>query len=89
MNKLVATTLEGCFHVFDLRTLHPELGYSYLIEKAHNSTIWGLKHLPQNREIFITQGGNGAANIYKYNYPKSRSIKDAEGRNKGVIGLYC
>jgi len=28
MNKLVATTLEGKFHVHDLRTLHPETGFA-------------------------------------------------------------
>jgi hypothetical protein len=30
MNKLVASTLEGKFHVFDLRTLNPTSGYTYL-----------------------------------------------------------
>ena len=54
MNKLVATTLEGKFVVFDLRTLHHEFGYANLTEKAQPSTIWGVKHLPQNREIFLT-----------------------------------
>lgn len=34
MNKLVATTLEGKFHVFDLRTLHPESGYAELKDSA-------------------------------------------------------
>ena len=32
MNKLVATTLEGRFHVYDLRTHHPEEGYAGLNE---------------------------------------------------------
>lgn len=45
-------------------------------EKAHNATIWGAKHLPQNRDVFATQGGDGAVNIYKYKYPKQRSLKD-------------
>ena len=30
MNKLVCTTLEGKFHVFDLRTNHPEEGFANL-----------------------------------------------------------
>ncbi len=46
MNKLVATTLESRFHVFDLRTLHPETGYAELKESAFKATIWGVKHLP-------------------------------------------
>ncbi len=28
MNKIVATTLEGKYNVFDLRTLNPEHGFS-------------------------------------------------------------
>ncbi|KAK2568689.1 Dynein axonemal assembly factor 10 [Acropora cervicornis] len=33
MNKLVATTLESKFHVFDVRTQHPEKGFASLSEK--------------------------------------------------------
>lgn len=32
MNKLVASTLEGRFYIFDLRTLNPTTGYTYLKE---------------------------------------------------------
>ena len=69
MNKLVATTLESKFHVFDLKTYHPEQGYTGLAEMAHKSTIWGIRHFPQNRDLFTTLGGNGALNLYKYHYP--------------------
>lgn len=86
MNKLVATTLESKIHVFDLKTLHPEFGYAGLSEAAHNSTIWGARHLPQNRDIFVSLGGNGSMNIYKYIYPNQRLIKDENGLDKGVIG---
>jgi ABC-type uncharacterized transport system ATPase subunit len=37
-----------------LKTYHPEKGYAGLDELAHKSTIWGLRHLPQNRDIFST-----------------------------------
>lgn len=86
MNKLVATTLESKFHVFDLKTYHPEKGYTSLEEIAHKSTIWGVRHLPQNRDIFATLGGNGALNVYKYSYPSNRSIKDLDGIPMGVVG---
>jgi WD repeat-containing protein 92 len=46
MNKLVVTTLESKFTVFDLKTYHPTLGYTGLTELAHKSTIWGARHLP-------------------------------------------
>ena len=78
--------LESKIHLFDLRTLHPELGYAGLSDVAHNSTIWGSKFLPQNRDIFISMGGNGAVNIYKYNYPTQRSVMDENNIPKGVVG---
>ena len=34
MNKLAATTLESKFHVFDLRTQHPQKGFAMLSEKV-------------------------------------------------------
>jgi WD40 repeat protein len=87
MNKLIVTTLESKFRVYDMRTLHPKEGYSFLTEKAHNSTVWAARHLPQNRDIFVTTGGNGTVNLYKYNYPDQRVIKDAQdGSEKGVLG---
>lgn len=86
MNKLVACTLEGKFSLFDLRTNHPETGYAELKEQAFNKgTIWGCKHLPQNRDLFLLQG-SGEVNLYKYNYPNERQIKDSEGRARGVVG---
>lgn len=35
MNKMVVTTLESRFRVFDMRTQHPTEGFSCLSEKAH------------------------------------------------------
>ena len=57
MNKMVVTTLESKIHLFDLRTLHPELGYAGLSDVAHNS---GSKFLPQNRDTPTPMGGNGS-----------------------------
>lgn len=65
MNKLVVTTLESRFRVYDVRTFNPELGYAYTSEKAHSSTVWLARHLPQNRDLFATCGGNGTLNLYK------------------------
>lgn len=85
-NKLVVTTLESKFHVFDLKTYHPEKGYTGMDELAHKSTIWGVRHLPQNRDLFVSLGGNGAINLYKYHYPSNRSLKDQDGLDMGVTG---
>ncbi|XP_072491474.1 dynein axonemal assembly factor 10 [Notamacropus eugenii] len=86
MNKLVATSLEGKFHVFDMRTQHPTKGFASVSEKAHKSTVWQVRHLPQNREIFMTAGGAGALHLWKYEYPAHRSKKDSEGVEMGVAG---
>ncbi|KAJ3109101.1 WD repeat-containing protein 92 [Phlyctochytrium planicorne] len=88
MNKLVVTGLESAYRVYDLRTKHPKEGYASVLEKtSDNTTVWTVKHLPQNRDIFITSGGNGSLNLYKYSYPANRSQKDADGKHEvGVPG---
>ncbi len=75
MNKLAAATLEGKFTVFDMRTFNTNEGYANLTELGQKATIWGVKHLPQNRDLFVTMGGNGALNLYRYVYPAQRMIK--------------
>ena len=86
MNKLVATTLESKFFLWDMRTQHPGKGFAMLTEKAHCSTVWCVRHLPQNREIFMTCGGSGSLNLWKYSYPAKRVIKDADGVDMGAVG---
>lgn len=86
INKLGVATLESKFHIFDLKTHNVKLGFPGISEVAHNSTIWGVKHLPQNRDLFLTLGGNGGLNLYKYNYPNQRTVIDEDGSEKGVIG---
>ncbi|KAJ1529917.1 hypothetical protein ONE63_006646 [Megalurothrips usitatus] len=85
MNKLVATTLESKVCVFDLRTQHPKAGFPHLSEKAHKSTVWLSRHLPQNREIFMTCGGSGTLCLWKYNYPEKRTTM-LDGEEMGVVG---
>lgn len=74
--QLVVTTLESKFRTYDMRTQHPEAGFAHLSEKAHKSTVWLARHLPQNRDLFMTGGGNGGFNLYKYHYPNSRTKND-------------
>ena len=87
MNKIVVTTLESKFRCYDMRTQHSTDGFAFTEERAHRSTVWISKHLPQNRDIFVTAGGNGGFNIYKYNYPTNRVGKHPEDNSPiGVIG---
>ncbi|KAL7536206.1 hypothetical protein ACHAWF_005411 [Thalassiosira exigua] len=87
MNKIVVTTLESKFRVYDMRTQHSQEGFAFTSQRAHRSTVWLSKHLPQNRDIFMTGGGNGGFNIYKYRYPTNRVGKHREdGTPIGVAG---
>jgi hypothetical protein len=88
MNKLVVTGLESKFHVMDLRTKHLKKGFATLTHKqnACNTTGWAVKHLPQNRDIFMTSTGAGILELFKYHYPPKRSSKDENNEEVGVVG---
>lgn len=87
MNKLIVTTLESKFRLYDMRTYHPTKQYSYLTQSAHQSTVWLARHLPQNRDCWLTTGGNGTLNLYKYYYPDQRSRKDPDDNELvGIMG---
>ncbi|XP_065682235.1 dynein axonemal assembly factor 10 isoform X2 [Hydra vulgaris] len=75
----------GDVKLFDLRTMSLKWETN-LKNGAHNSTIWSVKHLPQNRDIFMTTGGTGSLNLWKYSYPSSRTTEDSDGMLIGVIG---
>ncbi|KAJ3221887.1 hypothetical protein HK099_002993 [Clydaea vesicula] len=83
MNKLVATCLESNFNVYDLRTYHPKKKFPAVNQKAKdNTTIWTVRHLPQNRDIFITSGGGPGGG----NYPPQRTVKSEDDNLEGVPG---
>ena len=77
MNKLAATTLEGGLYVYDMRTMHPKNGFASVAERdagrslgtngvisGAKATVWCVKHLPQNREIFVSCGGTGSIRLW-------------------------
>lgn len=86
MNKLIVTTLESKYKLYDMRTQHPTNGFAGLTERAHKATVWLTRHLPQNRDVWMTSGGNGGINLYRYHYPNKRSDRDSEGRPMGIMG---
>lgn len=90
MNKLIATTIESDFYVFDIKVLHPKTGFGYIKNNLHKHTIWTVRHLPQHREIFTTTGGNGSVYLWKYMYPEERYKTDSDGlkaTNPGKLQL--
>ena len=87
MNKLLATCLEGKFHMWDLRTKNSKRGFAGLSQKVDKTTIWGGRFLPQNRDVFMAMGGSGSLSLWQYNYPPNRSKKSDEDKEKvGVVG---
>uniref|UniRef100_A0A182NJA8 WD repeat-containing protein 92 n=1 Tax=Anopheles dirus TaxID=7168 RepID=A0A182NJA8_9DIPT len=99
MNKLAVSTLEGCLHVYDMRTQHAEKGFARVLERSvgkalgangvmygTKSTVWTVKHLPQNRDIFMTGGGSGSVRLWLYHYPETRINTLSEGVDEGVAG---
>jgi WD40 repeat protein len=87
MNKFVVACLESTFCVFDARTFHPRKGYSSATERVPmDATVWGVRHLPQNREISMVLGGDGTLMLYKYQYPDQRVVMDTDGVPLGVTG---
>lgn len=85
MNKLLVSCLEGRVRCYDLRTLHPTLGYAYVEERVTEGTVWCSKALPKNREIFMS-GGGGDLTLSLYKNPPERSVKDGDGVARGVAG---
>lgn len=99
MNKLAVTTLEGGLYVYDMRTEHPTKGFSLCSERnagqslgtngvisGAKATVWTVKHLPQNRDIFVTGGGAGSIRIWNYKYPDKRFTENSDGIKTGVAG---
>jgi len=80
-NKLLCTTLESSFAVFDMRTFNKNEGYASMINNKHPSTIWVGAHSPHNRDVWCTCGGNGEVRLWEYEYPSERSLK-----GRGVMG---
>lgn len=90
MNKLIATTIESNFYVYDIKVQHPTKGFGHVKNNLQKHTIWTVRHLPQNREMFITTGGNGSVYLWKYKYPEERCKIEPDGdmiTNPGKLQL--
>ncbi len=86
MNTLLVAGLEAKMTVFDMRTHNAKTGFASVTQTAHKSTVWCGAHLPQNRDVFATTGGNGSIYLWQYKYPAKRVAQDADGKDVGVPG---
>ncbi|XP_072405605.1 dynein axonemal assembly factor 10-like isoform X2 [Chiloscyllium punctatum] len=82
LNKLVATTLEGRVHVFNMQKYHRNSGFTCRSEKPYKFTAWAVRHLPQNRNIFITSGGAGCLHLWKHESLTMHDRSDHEPDDK-------
>lgn len=64
-NKLVVCTLEGKMRVYDMRTFSEEYGYAHVTHKEQDSTVWCGRHLPQNRDVWMSCYGSGSLSLCK------------------------
>ncbi|KAL0213725.1 hypothetical protein P9112_005909 [Eukaryota sp. TZLM1-RC] len=86
-NKLVVTNLDGFVNVYDLKTHSEEKGFAFVKKKVHNGTVWRARHLPSSRDVFASTGGTGEVKLWRYRYPKERTVIDANSKKEeGVAG---
>ena len=69
-NKMIVTTLNSKLYLYDLSNLENN---KKLCNEV-NTTIWGAKFFPHERDIFVSLGGDG--NINFYNYDKNLFINN-------------
>uniref|UniRef100_UPI00398F7B2B dynein axonemal assembly factor 10-like isoform X1 n=1 Tax=Pristiophorus japonicus TaxID=55135 RepID=UPI00398F7B2B len=84
LNKLVATTLEGRVHVFNMQKYDTNTCFSCWSEKPYKFTAWTVRHLRQNRNIFVTSGGAGCLHLWKHNESSTlleRTDHEREGKD--------
>eukprot|EP00252_Welwitschia_mirabilis_P002120 TRINITY_DN12035_c0_g1_i1.p1 TRINITY_DN12035_c0_g1~~TRINITY_DN12035_c0_g1_i1.p1 ORF type:complete len:361 (-),score=66.19 TRINITY_DN12035_c0_g1_i1:141-1223(-) len=83
IDKFVAATLGSQFHVFDLHDGYSSKGHSFLTETmSHGKTLWGVKHLPQNPEVFMVYAGDGSLSLYKYTYLRETAAVGSKGSSQ-------
>lgn len=87
LHKLVATTLEGRIHVFNLHAFNANNDLVCQSEKPYKFTAWTVRHLPQNRAIFVTSGGAGSLHLWKHgDSPAQLERTDHEREGKDCAG---
>lgn len=81
MNKLGVSTLEGGLYLFYMRNYIADKGYPrHQVKNAvqpigsggvcsgSKATVWSVRHMPQNRDVFVTSSGQGGVQLWKYTH---------------------
>ena len=99
LDRLIATTLEANFRVYDVRAAAATSsgaargrsdgsgggGSAAIAERAHKATVWVARHAPHNRDVWATVGGNGGINLYRFVHPAAGG-QATDGGGGGVGG---
>ena len=90
LNKMLASTLDSKIYLFDLKNFEKNnnLRYEKLSDEINYTTYWGTKFIPQKRDLFISMGGDGSLNLYKYNHSDVNVTEENnKNKNNGKITL--
>jgi len=84
--RLVASTVQGGLHLWDLATKHPIHGYCRTDAKLEKSCVWKAMPCPQADSVIAGALQSGALQIVAYQKPETRSMESADGHAMGVPG---
>jgi len=87
MNKFVVSCLESQYVVFNGRRQHVDEGFASLTCTTETkTTLWGVRHLPQNRDMYAILLGDGTIELYNYEYPSHQFTNDPKHQCRQIIG---
>ena len=76
MNKFVATCLESQFVIFDGRTYNASDGFASLTcYTKQKTTVWAIRHLPQDRDVMAILLGDGTVGLHEYEDAQLAEVK--------------
>ncbi|KAG9321053.1 hypothetical protein KVV02_000383 [Mortierella alpina] len=94
VGSLIATTLEGTLHSFDLVTgeLATADGVSeevINVQSGDDSTLWQARHIPQRPSVFAVTDGGGNIHLYEHGDERTliKSLGSSRIANQGILSL--
>ena len=57
------------------------------VKACAGSTVWGVAHLPDNRDVSMITCGDGSMSLWKYSYPDQRKVKVRVAGSPDMLGL--
>ncbi|KAF9143200.1 hypothetical protein BG015_000517 [Linnemannia schmuckeri] len=101
-SSLVATTLEGSMHIFDLvdgqlKATSASIGSNttalteevVAVQSGDDSTLWQIRHVPQRPDIFAVTDGGGYIHLYEHGDEKTltKPLGSHKLAEQGILSL--